>query len=80
MAHNCQFRINEAFDACDLNNNGSLDVEVFKALLERGGSMRGGMRTTDVEARNLAFKFDRNRDKRINFEEFASELKPKLQF
>jgi Ca2+-binding EF-hand superfamily protein len=71
LVHNSQFRIDDAFHACDLNENGTLDVDVFKTLLERAGSMRGGNHVTEAEARNLAFKFDRNRDKRVHFEEFA---------
>lgn len=80
MVHNSQFRIDDAFYACDLNDNGTLDVDVFKTLLERAGSVRGGNRVTEAEARNLVFKFDRNRDQRVHFEEFAVELQPKSPF
>jgi Ca2+-binding EF-hand superfamily protein len=80
LVHNSQFRIDDAFHACDLKENGTLDVDVLKTLLERAGSMRGINRVTEAEARNLAFKFDRNRDQRVHFEEFAVELQPKSHF
>ena len=80
MVHNSLFRKDDAFHACDLNENGTLDVDVLKTLLERAGSMRGINRVTEAEARNLAFKFDRNRDQRVHFEEFAVELQPKSHF
>jgi len=80
LVNNPHFRIHEAFFACDLDNNGILNVEIFKGLLERAGSTRGGNRVTEAEAKNLLFKFDWNRDQRVHFEEFAVELQPKSPF
>jgi Ca2+-binding EF-hand superfamily protein len=66
------FRVSEAFEAIDVDNNGFLTKQEFGKLLEEHRFY-----ATNKELDLLMSKYDKDRDGRVSYSEFFSETSPK---
>ena len=75
MTKRPKFNLTDTFDHLDNFEQGSLYKENFKKLL-----MDNKHYATDTEIAMLFNRFDKNRNGRINFQEFTEEVMPKNSF
>lgn len=66
------FNVYEAFNSCDLNDNGSVSQDEFRRIIESRGFY-----VSDQEAGQILKKFDTNKDGRVSYSEFREEIMPK---
>ena len=66
------FNVYDAFNSLDMNDNGRIDREEFKRLIQSRGFY-----VSEKEATEIVEKMDKNKDGRVSFAEFQSELRPK---
>lgn len=72
LARNPFFDATEAFRMVDLNANGLISKDEIRYLMESRGYF-----ISDREARDIAKKFDFNKDGLISYGEFMDEVRPK---
>lgn len=72
LARNPFFDAAEAFRIVDLNANGLISKDEIRYLMESRGYF-----ISDREARDIAKKFDFNKDGLISYGEFMEEVRPK---
>jgi uncharacterized protein YneF (UPF0154 family) len=66
------FNVYEAFNSCDLNDNGSISRDELRRLIESRGFY-----VSEKEVSTLVEKIDKDKDGRITFSEFREEFIPK---
>jgi Ca2+-binding EF-hand superfamily protein len=66
------FNASDAFAAVDSDRNGFITRDEFKSILRQYGFF-----PTEVELQWLVDRYDRDRDGRITYSEFAEEILPK---
>lgn len=66
------FNIMDAFNTCDMKNSGFITRDQFKLLLESHG-----IHVHNDEITNLIGRFDKDKDGKVSYTEFADEVRPK---
>lgn len=67
-----KFLLPDAFDALDRDNNGFITINEFKGILNDHGFF-----VNQQDLQNLVERFDQDKDGKVSFDEFVSEMKPK---
>jgi Ca2+-binding EF-hand superfamily protein len=69
---NPSFNVYDAFNSLDLNGNGAISADEMKRMIESRGYFVGFK-----EVDQVIDKFDKNKDRRVDFGEFRDETLPK---
>ena len=72
LSLNPSFDVYDAFKVCDVNKDGYLTKESIKEFLSNHGVYKS---TNDIEV--LIAKYDKNKDGKVSYLEFAEEIQPK---
>lgn len=66
------FNIMDAFNTCDMTNDGNISMKQFKLLLESHG-----IKVDEVKVAGLIDRFDKTKDGKVSYNEFADEVRPR---
>lgn len=69
------FTLQEAFSVLDKDQNGYISIDEFRAILNDYAII-----PTISDLISLMKRFDKNRDGRVTYKEFLSEMTPKKNF
>ena len=75
LAQRESFTIQDAFTVLDRDQNGYISIDEFRAILNDYNII-----PTSSDLINLMKRYDKNRDGKVTFSEFLSELTPKKNY